>query len=93
MPSSFERRRQRLALRRQFAGAMDARPCSSLQYGLRPLFVCFGPLVVQERSVFLLAVVTNRRASRRAVHFLAADFLRCPSLPSDFLLCGVLLLY
>ena len=70
-----QRRRQRLQLARQFTGALDARPCSTLQYGVFQLYVVFGPLVVQDHLMFLLAVVTNRSASRRAVDFLAADFL------------------
>ena len=70
------RRSQRLELERGYRAALAADPCPLLQFGVRPLYVRFGPLVVQGPYVFLLAVVTNRRASRRAVHFLDADFLR-----------------
>ena len=70
-----QRRRQRLELDRQFTAALDARPCSTLQYGMSQLYVVFGRLAVQNHLVFLLAVVTDRRARRRVVDFLAADFL------------------
>ena len=57
-----------------FRRALAASRCDLLGYGAEPAFVQFGPIVVRDRYVLLLAVVTNHDGSVRAVdRLLEAD--------------------
>ena len=51
----------------RFRRALDAPRSDLLFYGAEPAFVQFGPIVVRRRYVLMLAVVTNRDGSLRAI--------------------------
>ena len=64
---------QRRVLSDRFAEAMSLPMCPLLQFGTEDVFLQLGPVVVQHDILMLLAVVTDRSGSRRALDCLAAD--------------------
>ena len=64
---------QRRALADRFRKALALPPCPLLQLGVEDVFLQFGPVVVVDDLVMVLAVVTDRHGLRRACDRLALD--------------------